>query len=195
MSYAPRLFVLALLTFGVSSEPTLRPGAAAPQQSEPTSKLDVFQYFVGDWKGTGTGASGPSTLERTYAFVLDEQFVRSATHAVFTPSEEGAEAATHADIGMMSYDRARSTYVLREFHSEGYINRYVPQFISEDSTVFAFVSESIENIESGWKARYTVTILGEDEFEDTFELCPPNGEYFTSGTNKLHRVKAEEPAK
>jgi hypothetical protein len=40
-----------------------------------------------------------------------------------------------------------------------------------------FVTESIENIQAGWKAKKSYRILSETEFEETFELAEPSKEY------------------
>jgi hypothetical protein len=41
-----------------------------------------------------------------------------------------------------------------------------------------FLSESIENIPPGWRARETYRILSENEFVETFELATPGKEKF-----------------
>jgi len=42
---------------------------------------------------------------------------------------------------------------------------------SADGKTFVFVSEAIENIPAGWKARLTYRFLSPDEFEQTFDLA------------------------
>ena len=52
-----------------------------------------------------------------------------------------------------------------------------------------FTSEQIENLEAGWRARQTMTVIGPDEYEETFELAQPGGEWFQLTNGRLKRVK------
>ena len=65
----------------------------------------------------------------------------------------------HEEIGLISFDQARSQYVLREFHVEGFVNQYLLEGDSGDESTFIFVTESMENIPPGWRARTTLEIL------------------------------------
>ena len=68
-------------------------------------------------------------------------------------------------MSMISYDTARKLFVFRQFHTEGFVNTYVQQ-PSTDDKAFVFVSEDIENIPAGYRARETYTILSRDEFTE-----------------------------
>jgi hypothetical protein len=78
--------------------------------------------------------------------------------------------------------------VFREFHVEGYVNQYV---LEEhiDGSLFTFVTESIENIPSDWRARTTIEILSEDRFREVFDLAGPGEEWACYITNEFQRVK------
>ena len=52
-----------------------------------------------------------------------------------------------------------------------------------------FGTEHIENIEPGWRARETYHILSDDEFEETFELAAPGGDFKVCVSNRLHRKR------
>ena len=87
--------------------------------------------------------------------------------------EANPSGEVHEEIGLISFDKARSQYVLREFHVEGYINQYLLEKNARDETVFTFVTESIENMPPGWRARTTLEILSGDSFREVFELAGP----------------------
>lgn len=74
---------------------------------------------------------------------------------------------------MISHDRIRQKFVLRQFSSEGFVNQYVLDHIGDDGKTIVFITESMENLPPGFHARKTFTILNADEFTDTFELAPP----------------------
>lgn len=52
-----------------------------------------------------------------------------------------------------------------------------------------FVSEGIENIPAGWRARETYRILGADEFTETFELAEPGKDFALYSENHFKRKK------
>jgi hypothetical protein len=49
--------------------------------------------------------------------------------------------------------------------------------ISADGKIIVFISEAIENIKEGWKAKETYELKSKNEFVETFELAPPNGKF------------------
>jgi hypothetical protein len=72
---------------------------------------------------------------------------------------------------MMSFDKGRKNFVLRQFHVEGFVNQYVMTGATADGKTIVFASESIENIPAGYRARETYKIIGPDEFTEVFENC------------------------
>jgi len=60
--------------------------------------------------------------------------------------------------------------------AEGFVNTYLQQG-SSDPKKLVFVSEAIENISPGWRARETYSILNENEFIERFELAEPGKEF------------------
>jgi hypothetical protein len=52
-----------------------------------------------------------------------------------------------------------------------------------------FVSEAIENISPGWRARESYRILGPDEFFETFELAEPGKDFELYTESRLKRAK------
>ena len=143
--------------------------------------------FVGTWKGTSDGQPGRGTVERTYERALGNRFVRVRNRNVYPPQEKNPKGETHDDEGFFSFDRARKLIVLRQFHVEGFVNQYVQQPTSNNALVF--VTESIENISQGWRARETYTFNGTDELEEVFELAPPGKPFELYSRARLQRVR------
>ena len=90
---------------------------------------------------------------------------------------------------MIGYDKARKRFVFRAFHQEGFVNTYVQQK-SNDPKKIIFVSEAIENIPPGWRARETYSILNENEFIERFELAEPGKDFALYSDAHLKRIKA-----
>ena len=151
---------------------------------------EPFSFLVGTWKGKGGGKPGIGEYERTYHFIFDRKFLEIKNKSTYPSSANDPKGEIHEDIGFISYDTIRNCFVLRQFHIEGFVNQYKLESISTDGREIVFVSEAIENILSGWRAKERYQILGKDEFTETFELAPPDEsfEIYTSVT--LHRSKS-----
>lgn len=151
--------------------------------------LAPFQFFLGAWEGSGSGKVGIGSVERTYSLILNDQFVEVRNRSVYPPQEANPSGEVHEDLGFISYDKARSLYVMREFHVEGYVNQYILESTDIDGVTFVFVTESIENIGEGWSARTTLEVLSEDSFRETFDLAGPGKEWACYITNEFTRAK------
>jgi len=150
-----------------------------------------FNYFIGTWQGSGKGQVGNSRVERNYEFVLNSKFLSVRNKSTYDPQEKNPKGEVHEDWGVISYDKARETYIFRQFHVEGFVNQYILEKLAEDGQSISFVTEAIENIPSGWKARETYRILSPDEFVEVFELAAPGKEFELYTENRFQRVRAK----
>jgi THAP4-like, heme-binding beta-barrel domain len=151
---------------------------------------DVLQDItplVGTWKGTSEGQPGSGTVERTYERALGNRFIRVRNRSVYPAQAKNPKGETHEDEGFFSFDRARKLIVLRQFHVEGFVNEYVQQPTSSNPLVF--VTESIENIPQGWRARETYIFSGDDEVEEVFELAAPGKPFELYSRARLRRAR------
>lgn len=163
-----------------------------PGLNQETKKQDTwapFRFFIGSWKGTGKGQPGISQLERQYQFILNDKYIQVSHKSAYAPQERNPKGEIHDDLGFFSYDRGRKQFVFRQFHVEGFVNQYKSESVSEDGKVMVFISEGIENIPPGWKARETYRVLSADEFTETFELAEPGKEFAIYSENHFKRQK------
>jgi hypothetical protein len=151
-------------------------GMVFPQSAAKDDPLTPVRFFAGHWQGTGEGEPGKSSVEREYQFVLGGKFLQAKNVSHWAPREKTPKGEIHEDFGLIGYDKARKTIVYRQFHIEGFVNQYAMEPIL-DSKTLVFVTEAIENIAPGWRARETYHILGSDEFEEVFELAAPGKEF------------------
>jgi hypothetical protein len=89
---------------------------------------------------------------------------------------------------MLSYDRLRKALVLRQFHTEGFVNQYAYMTTAGATRQIVFESEAFENLESTWRAREIYDILGPDEFTETFQLAEPGKDFQTYSKNHFKRA-------
>ncbi len=191
--------LLAAILAVVCAGPLLAPPtAAAPPGQEPAAApaADVwapFRFFVGTWQGQGEGSPGSGRGFQTFEFILRGAFLQVRNKAIFDPQAKNPSGEVHEDMGVFSYDKARKTFVLRQFHVEGFVNQYVLEGLPADGKTFVFVSEAIENIPAGFRARLTYRIVDADTFEQTFDLAPPGQELQCYSKGILKRHKGELP--
>jgi len=150
-----------------------------------------FNYFIGAWRGAGRGKAGPSRVERRYEFVLNSKFLFVRSTLIYDPQETHRNDPIHEDWGFISYHRARETYMFRQFHSEGFVNDYVLNELTEEEQAVSFVTEAIENLPPGWRARQTCRILGPEEFLENFEMAGPDKEFRLYTETHFQRVRSE----
>lgn len=150
---------------------------------------EPLRYLVGTWEGTGKGEPGLSKIQREYRLVLDDKFIQVQNKSTYDPQPKNLKGEVHQDWGMMSFDKTRKTFVLRQFHVEGFVNQYVMTSLSADGKTIVFTSESIENIPAGYRARETYKILGSDEFLEIFEIAEPGKDFEVYSEGHFKRKK------
>lgn len=158
-------------------------GAQTPPEPD---RFEAFRFFLGAWEGEGQGQPGRSRVSCEYTLVLDGRFIEVRNRSIYAP-QEGNPGEDHRDVGFISFDGARGKHVLRQFHVEGFVNQYVHESTSDDGKTLVFVTEAIENIPAGWRARETY-LVGEDELVERFELAEPGKDFELYSEARLRRV-------
>ncbi len=169
----------------------LSPGSGRGQEKTSTDPWEPIRFMVGQWEGTAEGNAGSGTVERTYAFVLKERYLQERNVSTYPPQERNKAGEIHEHWSFFSYDQFRKKLVLRQFHQEGFVNRYVFDLKASDPETLVFISESFENFDNAWTARETYEVRSPDEFMETFELAPPGGAFQVYNRNHFMRVTSE----
>jgi hypothetical protein len=160
---------------------------AAEERPDPWQSV---RFFIGHWKGTAEGEAGTGTVERTYQFILRDQFIQEQNTSTYPPQEKNKTGEVHHHLSIISYDRQRKILMLRQFHVEGFVNLYALNQAASTPKRLVFESEHFENFNNSWKAKETYDIISEDEFVETFELAPPDKPFQLYSRNHLRRQKA-----
>lgn len=147
-----------------------------------------LNFLIGSWQGTGAGQAGNSQVERSYRFILNDKYMEVRNKSIYPPQSQNQQGEVHEDLGLISYDKARKTFVLRQFHIEGFVNQYVMDYLAPDGKTIVFTSESIENISPGWRARETYQVANPDEFKETFELAAPGKDFELYVRSQFKRI-------
>lgn len=178
--------VVALMVLGSAFAVS---GLSAQEPAAPADVWAPLRFFVGSWIGQGEGTPGMGKGVQTFEFILRGTFLHVRNKAVFDPQDKNPKGEVHEDWGVFSYDKARKAFVLRQFHVEGFVNQYVLEDPGPDAKTFVFISEAIENIPAGFRARLTYRVLDPDSFEQSFDLAPPGQEFTCYSKGVMKRQK------
>jgi hypothetical protein len=167
----------------------LLPYFSFAQPNKKDSLWLTLKPFIVTWAGEGGGEPGTGHYERTYQFILNKNFIEIKNKSTYPPSANNTKGEVHEDIGYFSYDKARKKFKLRQFHIEAFVNTFVLDSISADKKTIVFISEDIENIPKGYRAKETYRLISETEIEETFEIAEPGKDFAVYTKVKLIRLK------
>jgi hypothetical protein len=165
------------------------PAMLLAQENTDPDPWAMLRAFEGAWTGQVAGKAGTGVGEREYRFVLQDTYLYCTNKATFAPQEKNPEGEVHEDWGIFSYDKGRKTFVLRQFHVEGYVNRYALDTLESNDSTLVFITEAIENIPDGWRAKITLTMKNHNQFTEAFQLAPPGKDFGTCIENSWKRRK------
>lgn len=170
--------VLALLLIGVSAGFAAEPVAV--------DRWQPVRFMLGSWQGEAQGEPGRGTVERSYELVLGERFIEEHNTSRYE-AVPGKSPEIHHHRSFVSYDKARKTLMLRQFHEEGFVLLYALNPALSSATRLVFESVVFENFSNDWKARETYEVISNDEFVETFELAEPGKDFQLYSRNHFRR--------
>lgn len=150
-------------------------------------RLAPLKGLLGSWEGTTAGTPGEGVVQREYRLVLNGQFIEIRNAATYPPQAKNPKGERHEDVGLVSFDRARQRFVLRQFHVEGFVNTYVADEVAAGARAVVFTTDAIENIPPGWRARETYRWVSDGEIVETFELAEPGKDFTVYSESRLRR--------
>jgi hypothetical protein len=163
--------------------------AAASVAAEPAKDgLAELRWMEGNWRGIGEGDPGTSGSERHADSYLGAKYIRVTGRSVYPKQERNPKGEVHAQLNVWSFDRARSSIVMREFDTLGFVGTYVLDRAASALDRWVLVAESLENVPKGWKARYVVTRKSDDEYHEMLELDPDDKGFKPYVTNRFLKV-------
>lgn len=179
---------LLALVFALSLVPENT--VTAQEQPVRTDEWEILKRLVGSWEGAIDGPLGTGSGVREYEFILRDRFLLSRHSSVRLPQELSPQGDNHEELGIFSFDAARSKFVYRQFVVEGFVNQYVCEMESEQRK-FVCVTESVEN-GGGLRARWTMTMVNDYVVDEIFELAELGGElrvFFRNRWERMPRIR------
>ncbi|MCM2334559.1 MAG: FABP family protein [Anaeromyxobacteraceae bacterium] len=184
--------VLLLASLGaaaLAAEPVEATRSPDPAATARPDRWAPLRAFLGTWEGTSRGEPGTGTVRREYRLVLGDRFIEARNRTAYAPRQKTPRGEVHEDVGYLSVDRGRQVFVLRQFHVEGFVNTYVAPVSTASPEPIVFVTEAIENLPPGWRARETYRFEGPDVLVEVFELAEPGKEFKPYSEARLTRAR------
>jgi hypothetical protein len=144
-------------------------GAARGEDEKP-DPLAAMNWIVGDWTGVGEGQPGVSSSQRHATRIQGGKFIMVEGTSVYPKQEKNPKGEVHTSIDIWSFDRARAVFVMRQFDSLGFVSTYVQDKAASTPERLVLASEHLENVPTGWTARYSYIATARDEYQEIFEL-------------------------
>ena len=149
---------------------------------------ELLTGFAGRWKGDETGVAGHGIGMREYRLIMNDTYLVSMNTSTFQPQPQNPEGEVHEDWVVFSHDQSRGI-VARGFYIEGFVIRYFLDSEPSNDSVLVFVSEAVENGPPGIRARLIYTMLGDNNFDETFEIAMPGKDFGLLLTNHWRRKR------
>jgi len=149
--------------------------------------LAPLDPLIGKWQGPQEGQPGQGTVTRQYTRSLKSRIVQGHNRSVYPAQEKNPKGEDHENLDIFTFDNGSKQIRLRQFHQEGFVIHYVMEPASKAGTL-VFVSEAIENIPAGYRARETYTFTGTDAVEEVFEIAEPGKDFAVYSRARLKRV-------
>ena len=149
-------------------------GLAVTTAQEERDVWQDLRPLVGRWGGEGSGFGTVSDVTHEWKFVFHGKFLKLETKSV-ARAEEGT-GEIHEDVGLISYDTNRSSFVFRQFLSEGFVNIFDVVVEPGDEGTILFESRESESA-GATRARMRLTFHSATEYEMVLDLAAPGKEF------------------
>ena len=166
--------------------------ACAASFAADAAKPDTFapvRCLVGEWTGEAEGQAGTGTVSRSYQVILGGRFIEERNISNYPPQPKNEKGEIHEHRGFISYDRARKTLMIRQFHQESFVILYAFDAAPSSARKLVFDSAHFENFDNSWKARETYEIASPDEFVEIFELAEPGKPFEVYSRTHFRRAR------
>lgn len=157
------------------------PAHAADDAADPWAPL---RPLLGHWEGEASGFGGTADLTHDWELVLGGKFIRLRSRSVQRPGNGTGEI--HEDVGYVSRDTDRGSFVFRQFLSEGFVNTFDLVFPEDEPGAIVFEPRETES-GGGLRARMTLRLAAEGGYDMDLALAFPGKDFASCQTMHLER--------
>jgi len=150
-----------------------------------TDKWSGFRPLEGRWTGEGEGFGSVSDVTHEWGLALEGHFLQLQT--VSTVRAAAGDGEVHEDVGFLSFDTDRSSYVFRQFLSEGYVNTFDVSILEGENLKILFAARESESA-GGMRAQMRLEMLSDSEYEMVLDLAMPGKDFSACQTMRMKRV-------
>jgi len=196
--WGPRAVVLVLLlaavgltrveaAFGRPTEPKEKAPDTYTISLPPLSDYSKLDWLVGEWSGKTGDKKPQGDIHLAVSYDLEKR-VMVFRESVTLPGTSGIPATSETWMGILTADRASSSYVLRVFSSTGFVTRFR---VTTQGSEIQFTPEGGEQPPPGWLFRRLLTRTDTDAMTETVQASPPQKSFFDYFTAKLTRTQTD----
>lgn len=173
--------------FGQPTETKEKAPATYTIPLPPLSDYSKLDWLVGEWSGKTGDKKPQGDVHLTVSYDLEKR-VMVFRESVSLPATSGIPATDETWMGILTADRAGSSYVLRVFSSTGFVMRYRVTALGSE---IQFNPEGGEQPPPGWLFRRLLTRTDTDALTETVQASPPQKSFFDYFTAKLTRTQTD----
>jgi len=177
----------ALAGEAATPTPTATSGAAPGAEPATYDPWSPVRFLLGQWEGEGQGRGGVSKVSWSFELVLRGRYLQLRGTSVFDPQPANPTGERHEELSLYSWDKRRMALVWRQFNVEGFVNQLVLE--KEEGEELTFVTEAIEGLPPGFRARQVLRRVAPDELHTRFSIAAPGKDFEPYAENRLRRVK------
>jgi hypothetical protein len=170
---------------GRPPEPKEKPPATYTIPLPPLSDYSKLDWLVGEWSGKTGDQKPQGDVHLAVSYDLEKR-VMVFRESVSLPATSGIPPTDETWMGILTADRASSSYVLRVFSSTGFMTRYR---VTTQGAEIQFNPEGGEQPPPGWLFRRLLTRTDTDAMTETVQASPPQKSFFDYFTAKLTRTQ------
>jgi len=161
-----------------------KPAAIYSIPLPPKPDFTSLDWLIGEWVGKIGSRKPQGDVRFSASYDLDQRFM-IIREEVSLPATKNAPATGETWMGVVSAERADSSYALRSFSSTGFISRYL---VTVNGDKIYFNPEGGEQTPAGWLFRRTIQRLNPVQFAETVRAAPADQPFFDYFTATLTRV-------
>jgi hypothetical protein len=159
--------------------------ATTASAQDDTDAWQDFRPLTGLWRGEGEGFGNVSDVTHAWEFAVQGQYLRLETRSV--TRQESGTGEVHEDVGYLSHDTDRASFVFRQFLSEGFVNTFDVSVKEEGGTVILFGDRESESA-GGMRVRMRLEFLSDTEYEMVLDLAMPDGDFATCQRMRMKKA-------
>ena len=177
---------LGVVLAALAAAPAAAPAAAqvAAPASPAWRPFTEFAFLLGSWSGTATSGERIGGRIARFTMELDGTVLVERASTLF-PAGDGRPEETAEEVGYVTYDRGKRTYVATYFFSTGVFGTFDVEFLPGGA--IRMTAPSLGNYEAGARSRLLFMPRADGGLDTAVEIAPPGKDFVAFLTSSLKK--------